>query len=62
LCESRSIESISVLKKYSGLIVFFNRSKQEKGNQNYFETFEKITGIRKEKLNALVWKWIVVEK
>lgn len=39
-----------------------NNSQQEKGNQKYFDTLEKITGITKENYNAQIWQLIDKEK
>ncbi len=39
-----------------------NNSQQEKGNQKYFDTLEKITGITKENYNSQIWQLIDKEK
>ncbi|MBP6794285.1 MAG: hypothetical protein KA143_04480 [Saprospiraceae bacterium] len=56
------IKKIEKEKGFEGVWQLLNCGKQEKGNQKYFQTLEKITGINKEKYNAAIWKLIDAEK
>lgn len=56
------VQKIEKEKGFDGVWQLLNCSKQEKGNQKYYDTLQRLTGITKENYNASVWKLIDGEK
>lgn len=56
------IQKIENEKGFAGVWTFLNCGKKEKGNENYYKTLEKLTGITKENYNEKVWELINNEK
>lgn len=52
------IQKIEREKGFSGVWQLLNCGKYEKGNKNYYNTLNQITGISKENYNKEVWKLI----
>lgn len=56
------VEKIEKEKGFSAVIELLSCGKFEKGNENYFKSLEKLTGINKSNFNESVWKLIKQSK
>ena len=56
------VQKIEKEKGFAGVWEFLNCGKFEKGNENYYKSLEKLTGIKKENYNDKVWELINKEK
>ena len=56
------VQKIEKEKGFAGVWEFLNCGKFEKGNENYYKSLEKLTGITKENYNDNVWELINKEK
>lgn len=56
------IQKIENEKGFSGVWEFLNCGKFEKGNENYYKSLEKLTGITKANYNDKVWELIKMTK
>ena len=52
------VEKIEKEKGFEGVWEFLNCGPYEKGNENYYQALEKLTGITKDNYNKQVWKLI----
>jgi len=52
------VQKIEKEKGFSAVIELLSCGRQEKGNENYFKSLEKITGITKTNFNATIWSLI----
>ena len=56
------VQKIEKEKGFNGVWQFLNCGKLEKGNENYFKSLEKLTGITKVNYNDKIWELINEEK
>ena len=56
------VQKIEKEKGFAGVWELLNCGKFEKGNENYYKTLEKLTGITKANYNDKVWELINKEK
>lgn len=56
------VQKIEREKGFSGVWEFLNCGKFEKGNERYYKTLERLTGISKSDYNVKVWELINSEK
>lgn len=56
------IRKIEKEKGFAGVWEFLNCGKLEKGNENYYKSLEKLTGITKANYNDKVWELIKMSK
>jgi len=56
------VQKIEKEKGFAGVWEFLNCGKQEKGNENYYKSLEKLTGITKVNYNEKIWELINDEK
>lgn len=56
------IQKIEKEKGFAGVWEFLNCGKFEKGNENYYKSLQKLTGITKGNYNEKVWELINIEK
>lgn len=56
------VKKIEKEKGFDGVWTLLNVGPFEKGNEKYFETLEKLTGISKANYNQKVWELIALEK
>lgn len=52
------VKKIEAEKGFTGVWELLNCGKSEKGNENYYKSLEKLTGIKKENYNDSIWKLI----
>lgn len=62
IINSLIIQKIEKEKGFSAVMELLTCGKTEKGNENYFKTLEKITGINKNNFNEKVWALIKESK
>lgn len=56
------VKKIEKEKGFAGVWDFLNVGPSEKGNEKYYKTLEKLTGIKKENYNEKIWELVKKEK